>query len=182
MNRHSITGMASCVALVLMLVASAAASEGGIDNLHGRWVYSGDDSERQQRIDAIESTVQQMSWIARGMARKRLTASTTINGWYEFRVDQDTVTIVEEAGDRFSTGWDGAPFDVPKDLGGPASLSRTWENDTLHSRWVEQKGEGTESYRISEGGQTMIVTVSISSKRLPSDVRYTLTYRRAPRA
>jgi len=181
MKRHSIGGLALCAASVLMLVASAAASQGEIEDLHGRWVYSGDDSERQQRIDAIESTVRQMSWIVRGMARKRITASTRIDDWYEFRVDEDTVTIVEEAGDRFSTKWDGMPLDVPKNLGGPASLTRIWEDGALYSRWQESKGEGTERYRLSGNGQTMTVAVTVASKRLPTEVRYELTYRRVPK-
>jgi len=180
MNRQSILGLASCIASVLMLGAAADAVEGEIEDLHGRWVYSGDDSERQQRIDAIERTVQRMSWVTRGIARKRIKASTRIHDWYDFRVDGETVTIIEEAGDRFSTRWDGVPSDVPKNLGGPASLTRTWEDGALYSRWVEQKGEGTESYRLSENGQTMNVAVTIASQRLPTEVRYELTYRRMP--
>jgi hypothetical protein len=179
-KRRLIRGLTSCVAAVLLLVGSAAASDGGIEDLHGRWVDSGDDSERQRRLDAIEATVQQLSWVARGIARKRLTASTRIHDWYELRVDEDTVTIVEEAGNRFSTRWDGVPLNVPKNLGGPATLTRTWRDGALHSHWFESKGEGTESYRLSENGQTMHVTMVIASKRLPSEVRYELTYRRAP--
>jgi hypothetical protein len=160
-------------------VLEISAAEGrGIEVLSGRWVYAGDDAEGQRRLDAIEATVRQMSWVARGMARKRIRASTPIHEWYEFRFEDRTVTIVEAGGDAFSTPGGGRAFEVPRSQGGPATLTRTWDDGALRSHWRQKKGEGTELYRVSEDGMTMKVTVIIASKRLPSDVVYELTYRR----
>jgi hypothetical protein len=150
-----------------------------LTNLEGRWVFAGDGSERQARLDAIEATVSQMAWVARGIARKRITASTPIHDHYVFTVDTGTLTISEDAFKGFTTPWDGTPVEISKQMGGPAILTREFTDEGLRSHWQQKKGAGTEIYRTAADGRTMIVTVVISSPRLPSDVRYELTYRRA---
>jgi hypothetical protein len=153
----------------------------GIHAIHGRWEYAGDDAEQQRRLAAIEATVRQMSWLIRGIARKRITASTEIHDSYDFRVGEDTVTIFEDGVERPTTSWDGTPHQVTKQWGDPGTLTRTWEDAALRSHFRQPKGEGSETYRVSDDGRTMTVTVIVSSRRLPSDVRYELSYRRADR-
>jgi hypothetical protein len=150
-----------------------------LTNLKGRWVFAGDEAERQERRDAIEATVSQMAWIARGMARKRITASTPIHDHYLFTVDTGTITIGEDAFKGFATPWDGTPVEISKQMGGPATLTRSFTDEGLRSHWQQKRGAGTEIYRVAPDGATLTVTVVISSPRLPSDVRYELTYRRA---
>jgi hypothetical protein len=145
----------------------------------GRWVYAGDEQQRQARLDAIEGTVSEMSWIARGMARKRITASTPIHQQYDFIVDDDgNVTIGEDGFEGHTAPWDGTPVEIAKDQGGPATLTRAVADGGLRSHWQQKKGAGTEIYRVSADAATLTVTVIISSPRLPSEVRYQLTYRR----
>jgi hypothetical protein len=146
----------------------------------GRWVFAGDVAERQARIDAIEATVSQMSWIARGTARKRITTSTPIHQQYLFEVDGSTVTIGEDDFEGFSTPWDGTPVEISRNRGGPATLTRSVDQGGLRAHWQQKKGAGTEIYRVAADGVTMTVEVVISSPRLPSDVRYELSYRKAP--
>jgi hypothetical protein len=153
-----------------------------VERLAGRWDFAGTDQERQARRDAIEATVSQMAWIARGMARKRITASTPIHDRYDFQLDGGSITISEDGIVGHTAPWDGTPVAIPKKQGGPATLTRSVEDGTLRSHWQQKKGAGTEIYRPSEDGGTLIVTVIVSSPRLPSDVRYELTYRRAVRS
>ena len=150
-----------------------------LTNLEGRWVFAGDESERQARLDAIEATVSQMAWVARGIARKRITGSTPIHDHYVFTVDKGTITIAEDAFKGFTTPWDGSPVEISKQMGGPATLTREFTDEGLRSHWQQKRGAGTEIYRAAPDGATMTVTVVISSPRLPSDIRYELTYRRA---
>jgi hypothetical protein len=174
--------------LVMVLALAAGVSAAGdsmaaedarlLTNLEGRWVFAGDESERQARLDAIEATVIQMAWVARGIARKRITASTPIHDHYVFTVDKGTITISEDAFNGFTTPWDGTPVEISRQMGGPATLTREITDEGLRSHWQQKKGAGTEIYRTAPDGTAMIVTVVISSPRLPSDVRYELTYRR----
>jgi hypothetical protein len=159
--------------------AAAAEPELLLARLEGRWQFAGDPAEVQARLDAIEATVSRMMWIARGTARKRITKATVIHEQYVFTVAPDAITIAEDEFAGFTTPWDGTEVQIPKDRGGPAVLTRRFEEDGLTAHWQQKRGAGTEIYRVSPDGATMTVTVVISSPRLPSDVRYALTYRRA---
>ena len=44
-----------------------------------------------------------MAWVARGIARKRITATTPIHDQYLFTVDKGTITIGEDAFKGFTT-------------------------------------------------------------------------------
>jgi hypothetical protein len=180
--RNVFRGLAAVVACVLAESPGSAAEppKEGIHVLHGRWVYAGDDVERQRRLDAVESTVGEMSWLVRGVARRRIRTSTAIHQWYEFVVNGDLLTIIEAAGNRFSTRWDGTPLRVPRSRGGPATLTRSWENGVLRSHWIEPTGEGKEVYSVAGDGDALAVDVTIASRRLPSTIEYRLTYRRLP--
>jgi hypothetical protein len=169
-------GIAFVVCWLPAPILNAADDPALLTNLTGRWVYVGDDAERQARLDAIEATVSQMAWIARGIARKRITASTPIHDQYIFTVDEGTITIAEDDFPGFTTPWGGTEVEIPKDKGGPAVLTRQFEEAGLRSHWQAKKGAGTEIYSVAPDGATMTVTVVISSPRLPLDVRYELTY------
>jgi hypothetical protein len=180
-----LVGPSLIIAVLFTVVVGARADDieprDTLSAIHGRWEYVGDDAERQRRLDAIEATVQQMSWVVRGIARRRLTTSTEIHDSYDFRVGEGTVTIFEDGVERPTTSWDGAPHEVTKQWGDPGTLTRSWQDGALRSHFRQSKGEGSEIYRVSEDGGTMTVTVFVSSKHLPSDVSYELSYRRADR-
>jgi hypothetical protein len=166
------------VVVAVMVPASSANNTRVVERLQGNWRYAGDDSERQVRLDAIDATVRQMPWIMRGMARKRITKSTEIHELYVFRVEAEEITIGEDGPVGHTSRWDGTPVSVRGDRGAPATLTRSLEDGGLRSHHQQAKGSGTEIYNVSPDGQTMTVTVIVSSPRLPSDIEYDLTYRR----
>jgi hypothetical protein len=177
------SGSHRCVVVGLVFgvavgVVAAANDAEVMSRLEGRWVYGGGEPERQARQNAIEETVSQMSWIARGMARKRITASTVIHEHYVITLNGGTVTIAEDDFKGHSAPWNGTEVEIAKDQGGPATLTRSVDDGGLRSHWHQKRGAGTEIYCVSKDGESMVVTVIVSSPRLPSEVSYELTYRR----
>ncbi len=165
--------------LALPLAAAVVADDAtGVARLQGRWLYAGGEAERQARLVAIEATVQEMPWIMRGLARRRIRAATEIPDRYLISLEGETITIVEGDEEAVTARWDGTPVEVPGDRGDTATQTLVWGDDELRAVNRQPKGSGTTVFRLSPDGRTMDVTATVSSPRLPSDIVYVLSYRR----
>lgn len=168
---------------LLAAVGTAAASEGeaipaGLRELEGHWQYAGGEQERQARLDAIDHTVQQMSFFIRFIARRMIRESTAIPSSYFISIHDHAIVVREDHDPGVATGWDGKPVKISGHDGSSATVTRTWEDGSLHSRVQEAKGSGTEIMWPEDGGQKMTIKMVVASSHLPSDITFTLTYRK----
>ncbi len=169
------------VAAVFLALCPAAASApqlpAGLQRLEGHWVYAGGDDERQARLDAIDATVRQMSFFVRFIARRMIREATAIPPGYTITVHDHQVRVRKDDDRGIASGWDGQPVRVSEN-GDAATLTRVWEDGALRSHLQRPRGSGTEIMRPEAGGARMSVKVVVSSSHLPSDIAFTLTYRK----
>ena len=168
--------------VVLTLLRPVAAAEptvpSGLQELEGHWVYAGGQKERQERLDAIDRTVSQMSFFIRFIARRMIRKATAIPSSYTIAVDGHEVTVRKDDDPGVATGWEGQALQLSDGSGDTATVTRQWKDGALASHLQRPRGSGTEVMRPEAGGTRMSVKVTVASSHLPSDITFTLTYRK----
>lgn len=167
---------ATLTAAVLALAAPAAAQD--LTRFTGSYVYAGDETQRQARLDAIEATVQQMPKLVRGFARGRIDKATPPPERYVLEVADGEITIGHAAGSGVTTTLDGDGAVVEGDGGAELTVTRTKQGDCIRHHGEQHNGSGTDVFCLSGDGKTLTVTVTIGSNQLPAPITYELTYSR----
>ena len=127
---------------------------------------------------AIESTVADMNFIKRPIARHRL---TNVNPAYKKVTislsDQEVVVQLEDRAPIHMpasgqgapwTREDGEKFTVAAQAS-PAQLIQTFKND---------EGERTNVFKLSADGKALVLAVTVKSGKLPKPLTYTITFGR----
>jgi hypothetical protein len=142
--------------------------------LIGEYRYRGG---RQSAAKSIDAVVGEMSALVRNIARKRLTAANRVPSKLSIAQTGDEVTVRIDG--RAYTATLGGAAKAVKDANGEASRMRfQLKGDALYQLLDAADGDRTNVFtRRDDGGVDM--AVRISSKRLPSDVRYRLSFKPA---
>jgi hypothetical protein len=154
--------------------APAPAPETGLASLMGDYRYSGG---KASAAKSIETVVGKMSALVRSIARKRLTAANRVPKTLSIAQVGSDVTVRID-GRAYTAKLGGAAKRV-KDANGEASRMRLQlRGDALYQILDASQGDRTNVFtRRKDGGVTM--SVRISSKQLPADVRYQVSFRPA---
>ncbi len=124
---------------------------------------------------AIESGTSSMRALRRSVARSRL---KNTNKPYQ------TVRI-SPAGDELITDFDGRRYKAPTDGGEERGrdpdgkvviVSYKAVGDTLKTRFVAEDGEKQIDFERAPDGQSMIMHVTVLSKKLPNPIKYSVRY------
>lgn len=169
---------AALMGVLTGLAAPAAAAD--FDRFTGRYAYTGDDAQKQARLDAIEATVQQMPKLFRAFARGRIDKSTTPAERYDLEVADGQIRIGRDGGQGRQTVLGGDGVVVEGDEGADLTVTRVVEGDCIRHRAEQHNGYGTDLFCLSQDDKTLTVTVTIGSDQLPAPITYELTYRREP--
>lgn len=144
-----------------------------IKSMEGDYEFAGGDAEREQRKDAIDDAIADMNMLVRGVARKRLLASTAIPDRLEVSAKGTSVTVSFD--DRLYTAALGAPPVVVTGTNGDdLDLTHRLDGKRLMQEFVGPKGGRINALRKS--GDEIEVDIRVHSESLPGDVVYTLTY------
>ncbi|MEM7436248.1 MAG: hypothetical protein AAF436_13905 [Myxococcota bacterium] len=161
--------------LVLGLSAGVAA-QSSLGHYNGAYVYqphAGDDAHIRE---AIESATADLNFVQRGIARKRLEAST--RPFARFQV------LFE--GERVLLRIDQHEYDLPLDghgakleglSGDKVEVSATLRGEDLRQVFKGARGARYLDYRFHHDGSVSLHT-SIESEYLPQHIAYSLTYHR----
>ncbi|MBC8070215.1 MAG: hypothetical protein IAG13_17925 [Deltaproteobacteria bacterium] len=154
--------------------AAPATDAPALAGLIGEYRYRGG---RQSATKSIEAVVNEMSALVRSIARKRLTEANRIPSKLSIAQTGDEVTVTID-GRAYTASLGGAAKSV-KDANGEASRMRfQLRGAALYQLLDAADGDRTNVYtRRDDGGIDM--AVRITSKRLPSDVRYKLSFKPA---
>jgi hypothetical protein len=171
---------ASAVAAVIAALtgASATATEPASGApLAGSYRYVGGDAEVKAMYASVEGVVKKMSFIVRGIARKRLRKPNLPSPELDLLIGPTSITITRTGQGSVVAPRSGAPgkwrssdgaFTVRCVLKGRA-LIQTIDGKDSHS---------TNRYTLDEDGATLRVQTRIASSRLPGPVVFAMTYRR----
>jgi hypothetical protein len=169
-RRAFLAGMWGALTVLALPEAEAAAQD-----LQGRYKFSGGAKERKAIGAAIEGVVDEMSFIVRSIARKRLKAAAKVHPNIAVTAGEERITV--RLGDRsYTAPANGKPVTVEGDDGDELQLRYVVKGDTIVQRFESDGGGKVNTFRPI-GRNKMRVTVRIFSDRLPKDVKYKLTYR-----
>ena len=153
---------------------AADADAPALAGLVGEYRYRGG---RQSAAKSIDAVVDEMSALVRNIARKRLTAANRVPSKLSIAQTGDEVTVRIDG--RAYTATLGGASKAVKDANGEASRMRfQLRGNALYQLLDAADGDRTNVFtRRDDGGVDM--AVRITSKRLPADVRYRVSFKPA---
>ncbi len=176
------------LALGLLCLASAPlgaarAEPPGADSLgamSGYWVHVGGDEEEEEeaRRAAIERTVQQMPLLFRPFARGRIERATRPVAYHHIGLDGDRLTIQSGTHPAVITDVQGSPVQSIGEGGAKEVITRQITGSCLVSRSQQGKSSGSSRFCLSPEGDALTVTLTVQSDQLPSDIVFSVSYRR----
>ena len=166
--------------LWVMAAHSTVHASDDFSRFNGTFVYSHEASEEQGRIQAIEDVVQQLNFVIRAYARKRISDRLKPYQTLAFQFHGETLATRFDDYPERKTPLDGRRVYFKDTKGRDAFIQRTRDRALIHERGGRDGNVRTSVYRFSEDGQTLFVDVTIESVRLPDAIRYRLTYKKKP--
>jgi hypothetical protein len=144
----------------------------------GHWRAAETEDEKKQRLQAIDEVTEDMGRFKRGKARGRLKKRTTPSPVLMIEIKDSILTIGSEDHKlKFELG--GSPIEISGD-DGKSQVSAHIEGELLIVVAKTDKGERTTTYRASDAGLSLEVT--ITGDKLDSPLKYVTTYTRVDEA
>ena len=158
--------------------SSAASPTTARDRFAGSYAYVGGDKEKKGIDDAIDRAISGLFFAAKPFAISTLHAKTAVKNGVGFQFSGGKVTSTASNALPATSSDDGTPAPYKSD-GEDLRISQT-VNATGHLIQIFSNAQGsrTNDYTLQPDGKTLVMTVTISSGRLPQPVRYALTYRK----
>jgi hypothetical protein len=153
--------------------AEAAASP--IDGLVGDYRYSGGESGRKAVERAIDDVADEMSVVARNIARSRLSDANEVPAHVEIANDGDTITVTID-GKPFTATLGGKSVSV-RDQGKRSRLRYTMRDGSLYMTLDGKEGDRINVFTPRKDGTGVVMGVTMRSDKLPQPVKYRLTYK-----
>ena len=138
--------------------------------------YSGGDKEREARDAAIEDVISGLNVLIRPIARDRLKAAMATPAAISITSDATNLTI----------SLDSLVYTAPLTGGSVKATGITGDKLNLSyaisSAKIEQKFSGDQGGRVNtftKSGEQLVMNVRVYSDKLPKDVKFKLTYKKA---
>ena len=144
----------------------------------GTYRYAGGDGQRSAFARAVETVVEQMNVVIRGIARQRITARVKIQPRMAFRRQGDDLLIVHEPLPPRATKLDGTALPMTNDAGDRIVVTYTHSGRAIIETIRSGRSSQRNTYRFSPEGDRLTFTAEIQSPMLPAVIHYSLTYRR----
>jgi hypothetical protein len=169
----------------LALVSPAIAAPGGpasgpvraVDNIVGRYRFSGGARERKARDDAIDDVVRDMNIVVRAIARGRLKKANRIPA--RVRIERNAMQLtISLDGRSYTAPINGRSVEVTGITGDKLQMRYRVRGDSIEQIFQGDSGGRVNTYR-ADSRSRLRLAVRVFSQHLPKDLRYTLSYRRA---
>ncbi len=144
----------------------------------GTYSFSGGEKQRGEVEAAIEAAAQQMNALIRGIGRKRLTESNPIREKIVIAVDGEEVSVTFAAGRTVAGRLGGPAVDWTSDSGKPVKVGFSMVKGRLVLQFTAEDGQRRSVFSLDESGSKMTMSVTITSDRLETPMKYALSYRR----
>lgn len=128
--------------------------------------------------EAIEAAVGKMNFIARPIARSRLKKTNPPYERIEISGQGGQISVRFDERKPILMPADGQPVKWSRDDGEEFDVSARVEGMQLTQTFKAGDGERVNRFGLQADGSTLILDVTITSPRLSSPVRYSLTYMR----
>jgi hypothetical protein len=183
MNRSffsSVHGLLCGAALLAAAPAGASPLDAGElpQRYAGEYRFVGGTTERESIPAALERSVDGMFFISRGIAYDRLLHVCEICSSYRLGFTAAQVTVGGPCQLSDVSPADGSEVDHRTKSGDTSKLSQRFVDGALVQYFRGEEGARRVVWTLAPDGVNLAVHVTISSKHLPHDVDYTLSYKR----
>lgn len=160
--------------MLLVLASSQTLAEK--PEIDGHYVYM---PERSASVsDAVEKTVQEVNFVIRPIARSRLNKTNRPYQNITLATAPDTFSITTDKRAPIVMPADGKPVKWKREDGETMDVSMQWQGAALQETFAADDGKRVNLYELSPDGRELRMRVTVSSKRLPRPLVYTLVYQR----
>jgi hypothetical protein len=172
--------MNKLVAVVVLALCSPsfASKQDGPRAFAGRYQYVGGVAETDALSAAVETVVQKMNFLFRGIARKRLKRSNQPSSELTLLLSDAAITVVRPGQPTVAAPANGRPVTVRLD-GDAFEVTHGFDGSRLYQTFKGPKSFSRNDLVLSPDGLTLTVFTRIESRHLPIPVLFHLTYRRA---
>ncbi|HEX6590143.1 MAG TPA: hypothetical protein VF039_14150, partial [Longimicrobiales bacterium] len=143
----------------------------------GSWTYASGQGDVIEA--AIERGIDDMNFVTKPIARRRLRATNDAYTTVEVRIVDGTVTTVLE-GRAIESPADGRAIRWTREDGEVLQVATSIRNGTLVQTFTAEDGSRENVYSVSPDGRRLTLQATIRSGRLPQPIVYRLQYERAP--
>lgn len=143
----------------------------------GVYTFAGGQKERDALDAAIETSMNAVSPMLRGIGRKRLQESNPIPKQLTITIDGASADIRFD-GDGHNAGLDGKPIRATSAQGDKVKVSHKMRGSKLTEFIDGDQGDRHNTFKLSSDGKQLTVDVKITSSHLPVPVEYRLTFKR----
>ena len=152
--------------------ASAAAAWNGL------YVFVGGDAERRRVVAAIDEVVSSLNVVSRNLARARLLEASTPYAALNLEVSANEISVALDDHQVVSPRSGGA-VRTSTPTGVRAAVRQQLFGRSLIQVLHTRSGTRQNRFQLSADGARLAVEVRIAAERLPHELEYTLSYRRA---
>ena len=170
----------SLLAAFVLLPALAVAQDSPSpeERFAGTWVVSDAGPAERARDAAVESATDDMNFISRPIARRRLEAGTPIHRRVVVSgTGSDFRAQVGEYDLDFAA--DGSRHRIDDPWGDPLNARQRFQRGRLVQTMTTDDATVTHTLALSDDGQRLTLTVKIESHHLPGDVVFRIHYRKS---
>ncbi len=169
--------MSRALALALAFAASLPTAAQAPDH-EGRYVVVDASRGARARDAAVEDVVEDMNFIARPIARRRLTEGLPIHSSVELHREGDRLRVKIGTFYELFAPTNDSRHPLTDALGTELRGRHRWDGNTLVQRFATDDATVTLRLTFSSDGATMQLHTRIHAERLPSDVVFSVAYRR----
>ena len=148
-----------------------------VQSFDGEYVFVGGQKERDGLAAAIETSMEAVSPMVRGIGRKRLTETNPIPKRVTIEVEGENVNILLD-GDGHKAGLGSAPIKTESSQGDKIKVSHRMRGSQLSQLIDGVGGDRRNDFKLNADGSRLTMDVEISSPQLPVSVNYKLTFKR----
>lgn len=162
--------------LCLLLPLEGAAAEPAA--YAGRFEIVDLKKDEAARDVAVDEATEELPSLFHGVVRKRLRKVSTVTLFFVLEPGKDSITISSDRSNDWKTDLSGTETEFTAEDGRTFWLSRWIEGEAIRTRVRSETGSRETLFELSEDGQTLRVTTTISNEKLPQSVVYRGDYRR----
>lgn len=161
--------------LALSVVVAWCTIPASVDRFKGVWTLNAEASD--DLTAAIEKTIATMNFIARPIARTKLRARNVAFPKIDITAEDGGLRVSHQGGMNVKYSAVSQPVHV-KAPDGTDAVTRLSATPTLILTYESESGTREDRYELSPEGNTLTLSIRMTSSRLPQPLLYQLVYRR----
>ncbi len=167
----------ACTMIALPVNQAASAGTASADAFLGAYRFAGGEDEVRKVERAIDEGVEEMSFLIRGIASRRLKEPNLPSDELRIFMEGENITVARLGHPDISAPADGrAVIWRNPDNGNELKVShRVSEAGALTQRLVGERGPSVNRFDVSDSGRLTMKT-TIEADKLPSPIRFSTTY------